>query len=177
MKNIPNKSRGLLAARKRRAAYLRGKLLEKRRKLLENLQSELGAAVQPTGLPGDVSDLATSTSGVEESYRIGAVESNAVAEIDHALQRLESGKYGVCEDCGKPIPAARLEAVPFAYLCVPCKEREERERGYREEINPLAGESGAAGDEDAFDSPYGDSYEAEAPVVGSGRFRGYRPSG
>jgi DnaK suppressor protein len=42
------------------------------------------------------------------------------------LQRIDSGKYGICEDCGKRIPSARLKAMPFAFLCVECKQRDER---------------------------------------------------
>lgn len=107
-------------------AYLRGKLLEKRRLLLERMQVGLAEADEPAGLPGDPVDMAHSTSAREISYEIGAVESDAVAQIDHVLQKIESGKYGICEDCGKRIPEARLKAVPFAYLCVECKQRDER---------------------------------------------------
>ena len=47
----------------------------------------------------------------------------AVADIEHALERLESGTYGWCEDCGVPIPFERLEAIPSARLCVACPGR------------------------------------------------------
>ncbi len=70
--------------------------------------------------------MAHSVSARETSYEIGSVESRAVAQIDYVLQRIDSGKYGICEDCGKRIPAARLRAMPFAYLCVECKQRDEQ---------------------------------------------------
>ena len=44
-----------------------------------------------------------------------------VVEIDAALGRVDAGSYGICEACGKPIPHARLEALPEATLCVGCK--------------------------------------------------------
>jgi DnaK suppressor protein len=44
-----------------------------------------------------------------------------VAEIDRALAKIEDGTYGVCERCGQAIPEARLEALPYAALCVACK--------------------------------------------------------
>ena len=47
-------------------------------------------------------------------------------QIDTALARLHAGRYGVCFSCSDPIPLARLRAVPFATLCVPCQERDER---------------------------------------------------
>lgn len=44
-------------------------------------------------------------------------------QIDRALARLDSGTYGICARCEQPIPAARLDARPFAEHCVPCAER------------------------------------------------------
>lgn len=49
-----------------------------------------------------------------------------IEAIERALQRLRSGRYGVCETCGKPIPAARQAAMPTADRCRPCAERQER---------------------------------------------------
>ena len=45
----------------------------------------------------------------------------AATEIDRALAKIESGTYGVCEQCGEQIPDARLQALPQAALCVACK--------------------------------------------------------
>jgi RNA polymerase-binding transcription factor len=47
-------------------------------------------------------------------------------QIDTALARLHAGRYGFCSSCSDPIPVARLRALPFATLCVPCQERDER---------------------------------------------------
>lgn len=58
-----------------------------------------------------------------------SLEENAevlVREIDDALARIESGTYGVCLTCGRPIPEERLAAVPYAVQCVPCRREEER---------------------------------------------------
>ena len=49
-------------------------------------------------------------------------------EVDQALDRLQRGTYGVCENCGKPIPAERLEVRPFSILCVDCQSKAERQR-------------------------------------------------
>ena len=43
-------------------------------------------------------------------------------KIDHALQRLDQGSYGICSKCGQPIADARLEALPYADLCIDCAE-------------------------------------------------------
>lgn len=58
-----------------------------------------------------------------------SLEENAgliVREIDAALARIDTGRYGVCVNCGEPIPEERLAAVPYAVLCVSCKREEER---------------------------------------------------
>ena len=49
-------------------------------------------------------------------------------EVEHALERLDQGTYGVCERCDKPIPAERLEVRPFSTLCVDCQSQAERPR-------------------------------------------------
>lgn len=59
----------------------------------------------------------------------GTLEENAeqlVREVDAALRRLELGGYGLCSVCGSAIPEERLEAVPYATLCVGCRRGEER---------------------------------------------------
>ena len=58
-----------------------------------------------------------------------SLEDNAeqiVHEIDVALGRIEDGTYGTCGRCGQAIPEERLDAVPYATLCVSCKRVEER---------------------------------------------------
>jgi DnaK suppressor protein len=49
--------------------------------------------------------------------------SATVRGIEKALQRLQSGSYGSCEDCGEAIPALRLRVLPFAERCIPCQEQ------------------------------------------------------
>lgn len=46
-----------------------------------------------------------------------------LAEVEHALKKFEDGTYGLCDNCGKPIDPARLEALPQASLCLDCKAR------------------------------------------------------
>lgn len=49
-------------------------------------------------------------------------EEGVLSEINMALNRLDAGRYGVCERCEKPIPKLRLNAIPYARYCVPCAE-------------------------------------------------------
>src|ERR1700745_1821617 len=54
-------------------------------------------------------------------------EQDALYEIDEALKRIELGTYGICEMSGKPIPRARLEAIPFARFTVECQSQLEKQ--------------------------------------------------
>lgn len=57
----------------------------------------------------------------ERDLALSAQARAAVEEIDHALAKIQAGTYGACENCGQPIPKARLKALPYARLCVACK--------------------------------------------------------
>jgi RNA polymerase-binding protein DksA len=71
-------------------------------------------------------DVATATLGREIDYTLGENSEQILAEIDRALQRIEDGSYGKCTACGKEIPAERLEAYPWASLCIDDARRAER---------------------------------------------------
>lgn len=77
--------------------------------------------------PGDVQfdeeggEGGTSNVDRELDLVLSAQARNAITEIDRALAKLEVGTYGICEQCGRPIPQARLSALPYASLCVACK--------------------------------------------------------
>lgn len=70
-------------------------------------------------------DLTDADSVLErELAEAGAVRAQgALADVEHALWRLENGTYGWCEDCGLSISCERLEAIPWARLCVACPRR------------------------------------------------------
>ncbi len=57
---------------------------------------------------------------------VGTKDLNRLKLIDSALTRIEQGKYGLCMKCGKKIPQARLEAIPYALMCIECKSAEEK---------------------------------------------------
>jgi RNA polymerase-binding transcription factor DksA len=83
-------------------------------------------------------------------------EQDALYEIDQALKRIEMGTYGKCEMSGKPIPHARLEAIPFARFTVECQsqlEKQSKMSRVRQSVTSLFGlteeESGEAEEEEA----------------------------
>ena len=89
--------------------------------------------VNPRDSAGDLSgysfhmaDAGTDAMEREKAFLFASSEGRALVEINAALRRLYNGEYGVCESCGQPIARGRLEAMPYARLCVSCKEKEER---------------------------------------------------
>ena len=64
----------------------------------------------------------------ERDLLLSASARQVVEEIDEALTRLKKGNYGVCKYAGRKIPIERLEAIPWANVCVDCKARAERRR-------------------------------------------------
>jgi DnaK suppressor protein len=81
---------------------------------------ELGFADGDSGLNYDsnFADSSQVTAERGEAERLATELRDALDEVDAALQRLTDGTYGNCEICGKPIGAARLEAMPAARLCI-----------------------------------------------------------
>jgi RNA polymerase-binding transcription factor DksA len=81
-------------------------------------------------------------------------EQDALYEIEEALKRVDAGTYGVCEMSGKPIPHARLEAIPFARFTVECQtqiEKQKKAQRVRQPVTSLFGltdEEGGEGEEE-----------------------------
>jgi len=113
----------------KRKAYIRAKLLERRRQLLHSIERKANAYSDRAPVsPGDEGDIAVDIMDTELDLGVATSASDSLAEIEHALNKLDEGTYGVCEGCGERIPEQRLRAMPFARLCVRCKEQEEKTR-------------------------------------------------
>jgi RNA polymerase-binding protein DksA len=76
--------------------------------------------------PKDLADIASDDIDRKMIEAIGSQELKRLRLIDSALTRIRQGKYGLCMKCGKRIPQDRLEAIPYALLCIECKTVEER---------------------------------------------------
>lgn len=86
--------------------------------LLKELRAQTG---------GDVVDAALDAVQDEISSQLAEVESRELARIENALLRMQEGQYGACEACGCNIPMARLNALPYATLCIKCQREAEQE--------------------------------------------------
>src|SRR5215831_21179610 len=110
-----------------RTEELRGLLVEARSRLLRTVATtddELASlAAQDTG-----GLMESSGRGAAENLlsRLEGRERHELDEIGEALGRLETGDFGVCQACRRPIPVPRLRAMPWARACVTCQSRGER---------------------------------------------------
>lgn len=104
-------------------------LLERRRILLGDFQSiEDGDARDASELSGNsthIADLGSDRASSDVSLGRRESASGEIQEIDDALERIRDGSFGLCESCEKGIVKERLEAIPYARLCLPCKVEEE----------------------------------------------------
>ena len=111
-------------------------LLEKRQAVVEaldylhhensgSLEEETGELVSGSA-DQHMADTATETVDREIDYTLEETDGRLLTAIDAALARIENGTYGICVNCGAQIAPDRLEAMPWATLCIDCKRKEER---------------------------------------------------
>jgi DnaK suppressor protein len=99
---------------RRDLAWTREQLLQR----LSRLRDDAGHRLQP--LSADAVDRAQETQNDEVLVRLERSTLSLVNQYQHAIERIDQGLYGLCEECDYPIEAARLEAVPQATLCGVC---------------------------------------------------------
>lgn len=73
-----------------------------------------------TVMPNHMAELGSDNFNREFTLSLVGAENDALEQIEGALERIEDGSYGRCEECGGKIPKSRLEAIPYAALCVRC---------------------------------------------------------
>ena len=81
----------------------------------------------------DPADRATAESDRSFTLRIRDRERRLIRKIQAALQRIDDGSYGICEDCGEEIGVPRLKARPVTKLCINCKSKQEEDEHLRNE--------------------------------------------
>ncbi|GGQ47433.1 hypothetical protein GCM10010216_04750 [Streptomyces flaveolus] len=78
------------------------------------------------GAGDDEADTGTKNITREHELALAANAREMLTQTERALERLDAGTYGLCENCGNPIGKARMQAFPRATLCVECKQKQER---------------------------------------------------
>jgi DnaK suppressor protein len=129
--------------------FFEERLLAERQKILKDIGhlettvlkvNQRDSSGDLSGYSFHMADAGTDAMEREKAFMFASAEGRILMEIDDALRRLYKGEYGMCEICGNPIARARLEAMPYARLCVSCKEKEERaSRGQAQSQGPGTG--------------------------------------
>lgn len=105
-------------------------LLKEQKDALRKQLQEMGADPDQEntvdGLDFDFGFADSAQSTAERNKVLAVIERlrENLHDVDIALGKIDKGTYGVCERCGEPINAERLEAIPYARLCVKCKQKE-----------------------------------------------------
>ena len=118
----------------RQREYFRAKLLTWKEEILREARETLQHLQDENANHPDLADRASSETDRAIELRARDRQRKLIAKIDAALQRIDDGTYGYCEETGEPISLKRLDARPIATLSIEAQERHERrERVYRDE--------------------------------------------
>jgi DnaK suppressor protein len=110
---------------------LRASLLAERDKIMSDRQSRLQVLVTPENTAAE--DQAPLLHDQFVAITHHSRDRDRLAWIEAALERFQSGQFGTCEECERPIPLKRLQAIPWALYCVPCQEQLEQVRAVPEQ--------------------------------------------
>jgi len=110
---------------------LRKMLIELRDEILSKIAQEMGTKLDEDPRMSslstlDIGDLSQLDFDENIDYTLLNMQIERLRELEDALDRLEEGTYGICEECGTPINVERLKVLPFTTYCVQCQERREK---------------------------------------------------
>lgn len=125
--SVPPAQRALSSARVEEFRHRLRRMRERLFRAVATIDDEL--ATLEAHQPGAPAEDVARESATALLSRLGDREQDELEEISAAQERLEAGRFGICEKCGRPIPLARLRVLPTARRCIRCRSREEGERG------------------------------------------------
>ena len=127
MASVRGEKRGRLIMDSEKLAYFRTVLDEEMKQLLQEAGKTVSEMTSDTTNFPDPTDRATQESDRSFELRIRDRERKLINKITEALERIDSGIFGVCELCEEEIGEARLRARPVTTLCIDCKMEQERQ--------------------------------------------------
>ncbi|MCR5622333.1 MAG: TraR/DksA family transcriptional regulator [Treponema sp.] len=107
----------------------RAALIEERNEIMASLadQSEQMQRLVGSVETGDEADRASDRIDETLLNALSEASSRRLTMIDNALDRIKNGQYGICKGCGREIAMGRLEAIPYAALCIDCQTKVDRQ--------------------------------------------------
>jgi len=120
-----------MSHRERKLKEIRKKLNRQREELISDAGIALTALPDETTFP-ELGDQASAEIDRNFMLKLKGRERKLLKKIDEAIEKIDSGSYGVCEGCGEEIDIKRLEARPVTTMCIECKTEQEEEEKLRE---------------------------------------------
>ena len=145
---------------RRRLYAEKEKLLQQIKALKIRLRKSQGDSVQELSTyDNHPADIGTET--FERGKDLGLLDNNRMllVKVEEALQRINDGSYGTCENCGREISKQRLQAIPHTTLCVPCQIEQER-RQNRSSRRPI--------EEEIFSRSFGNTFRGKRETAFDG---------
>lgn len=105
--------------------YFKQLLTTQLAELLVRADRTVGSLLEVGGSAADPLDRATLDSERDSALLIHTRENHLIEKIKIALDKIDEGTFGICEECGEPIPLARLKARPVTAHCIECKTKME----------------------------------------------------
>lgn len=99
--------------------------------ILQNSQATIEDMTESVEVYADPADRATAESDRAFTLRLRDRERKLIKKIQQAMQRIEDGEFGICQECGEEIGVARLKARPMTTLCIACKSKQEADEHIR----------------------------------------------
>ena len=129
---VPSEAEEFMNPRQR--AYFRSKLVAWKNEILREARETLDHLAEESANHPDLADRASSETDRAIELRARDRQRKLISKIDAAMQRIDDGTYGYCEETGEPISLKRLDARPIATLSIEAQERHERrEKVYRDD--------------------------------------------
>ena len=111
--------------------FYKALLTERLQQLLENGKKTFYVTNGSPEKHPDPADRATEELEKDFNFKMREREGGLIGKIEDALERIDDGTYGICEECEEDIAEGRLEARPVTTLCIECKKRQEAEERLR----------------------------------------------
>jgi DnaK suppressor protein len=126
-----NKKQKNFSGREEMIQMIKIKLLRQKEALLNEAESALNELPGQTIFP-DLGDQATAETDRNFMLRLRGREQRLLKKIEEAIDRIDNGTFGICDDCGNEIDIKRLDARPVTTMCIECKTLQEEEEKLRE---------------------------------------------
>jgi DnaK suppressor protein len=125
------KTNKAVTPREKKIQEIKKKLIRQKEELLSEAGITLNSLPEESAFP-ELGDQASAEIDRNFMLRLRERERKLLKKIDKAIEKIDSGAYGICETCGQEINTKRLEARPVTTMCIDCKMEQEEEEKLRE---------------------------------------------